>query len=88
MNFKIAYCFKEGSICKYKGATLIIQDNSYTIKFAFKTLDILNKTTTTATKIPNYMFLFRGVNLTNGTNSYNLYFNDCEADKIYQYLNL
>ena len=88
MKFKIAYCFKNGSICKYKGATLIIEDNAYIIKFAFKTLDILNKTKTTATKISNYMFLFKGINLTDGTNSYNLYFNDNVADKIYQCINL
>ena len=42
MKFRIAHCFKQGSIVKYKGAFLIVDYDDYVIKLAFKTIDTLN----------------------------------------------
>ena len=88
MKFKIAHCFKKGSLIKYKGAILLIENDSYIIKFGFKTLDMLNINATAVTAIPNYLMCFRGINLTDGAKSYNLYFNDSVADEIYSYFAL
>ena len=61
MKFKIAHCFKKGSLIKYKGAILLIENDSYIIKFGFKTLDMLNINATAVTAIPNYLMCFRGI---------------------------
>ena len=88
MKFKIAHCFKAGSIVKHKGAFLLIDHDAYVINFAFKTLDTLNIKSTTVTAIPSYLILFRGINLSDGDKSYNLYFNDSIANDIYSYFGL
>jgi hypothetical protein len=33
MKFKIAHCFKKGSLIKYKGAILLIENDSYNLYF-------------------------------------------------------
>ena len=88
MKFRIAHCFKQGSIVKYKGAFLIVDYDDYVIKLAFKTIDTLNIKNTTVTAIPSYLMCFRGITLYDGEKSYNLYFGDSVANQVYSHFGL
>ena len=88
MRFDAAYCIKEGSVCRYKRAVLIVEGNEYIIKFALKTLDTLNACHTVAKRIPNYMMIYKGIKFTDGEKSYNLYFSADVAEKLYSFLSI
>ena len=88
MKFKIARCFKNGSLVKYRGASLLIDYDNYVIKGAFRIIDTLNIKNTIAHVIPSYMMWFRGINLSDGEKSYNLYFDDNIANEVYSYFGL
>lgn len=88
MRFRIAHTFMDGSLCKYKGAYLYIEEDTYTIKFGFKVLNQFNVINTKVTRIPNYLFVFRGISISDGSKTFNLYFTDNVADKVYSFFKI
>lgn len=86
-KYIIAHYQKSNSIWLVNGGRLIITENEYIIKCLFKTVVRFEINKTIAKEIPDLLF-YKGICLTDGTKSIDLYFFPTTAKKIYKLLNI
>ena len=82
MKYRVAHYQKEGSDWYINGGSLILTDFEYVLKNFFKTVVKFEKDNTVISRIPDYM-MYKGINMSDGKQSYNLYFFEKNAVDVY-----
>ena len=82
MKFSVAHYKKADSEWLVNGGKLIVTNKEYVLKCFFKTVARFEAEKTKVCKIPDYM-LYKGISISDGEQSYELYFFSKTANDVY-----
>ena len=81
-EFKIAHYKKGGSMWFVNGGKLIITENTFTVKYLFRTVLSFDVDKTTVSRLS--ADIYKGIRLSDGAKEIDIYFFKKAADKLYE----
>ena len=87
-KFKIAHYQKSGSMWFTNGGKLIVAENEYIVKYLFQTVARFEIDKTIASRCSDVVLLSRGIRLSDGVKTIDLYFFNKTAEELYKIFNI